>query len=171
MAVNLFVSEREATTFKVASDLVHLRTKERLQFIDLTELVLERGRRSGISDGVVNIQAQHRTTAIVINENEPFLLEDFKGLLERWAPPDGAYRHNDLEARSLSESPGERQNGHSHAQAILLGSSESLNIADGRLQLGEWQRVFLIELDGIQTRAVSIVVMGVKCEDEIDAFD
>jgi secondary thiamine-phosphate synthase enzyme len=169
MAVNLFVSEKESPTFKVASDLVHLRSEEHLQFVDLTELVRERVRRSGVWYGLVNIQARHTTTAIVVNENEPYLLEDIEDLLERWAPRDAPYRHNDLAARSLSESPGERENGHSHARAVFLGASESMNIVDGNIQLGPWQRIFLVELDGVRERSVSIVVMGVKHESEDDS--
>ena len=164
MAVSLFVTEKESTTFKVATDLVHLRSEERQQFIDLTVLVQERVRRSGVSDGLVNIQSKHTTTAITVNENEPLLLDDIKDLLERWAPIQGTYRHNDLEARLFQVPPEERPNGHSHARAMCLGTSETLNIVGGELQLGKWQRIFLVELDGVRTRAVSIIVMGTKNE-------
>lgn len=160
MAVSLFVSEIEGATFKVASDLVHLRSEASLQFIDLTELVRERVRRSGVSEGLVNVQSKHTTAAIVVNENEPLLLEDLESQLERWASVRATYRHNDLEARRFSAPPNEKPNGHSHARAICLGTSETLNIVAGELQLGKWQSIFLVELDGIRTRAVSIVVMG-----------
>ena len=164
MAVNLLVSKRESTTFIACNDIVNLRTEERLQFVDLTDLVTERVRRAGISHGLVNIQTHHTTTAIVVNEAEPLLLEDIKDLLERWAPRNGRYRHNDLEARFPPPPPEERQNGHSHARAIFLGASESLNIVDGKLLLGQWQRIFLVELDGARTRTVSIVVLGTKAD-------
>jgi secondary thiamine-phosphate synthase enzyme len=166
MAVSLFVSEREATSFKVASDTVHLRSEQHVQFIDLTEVVRERVRRSGVSDGVVNIQTQHTTAAITVNENEPLLLEDLEELLERCAPAEARYRHNDLEAR-LFVDPKERPNGHSHARALFLGTSETLNVVDGELQIGTWQRIFLVELDGARDREVSIVVMGTK-SNELD---
>ena len=68
MAVSLFVSETETQTLKIATDLVHLRSEEPLQFIDITELVRERVRRSGVSDGFVNVQSRHTTAAIIINE-------------------------------------------------------------------------------------------------------
>jgi secondary thiamine-phosphate synthase enzyme len=166
MAVSLFVTEKEATSFKVASDIVHLRSEQPVQFIDLTELVKERVRRSGVSDGIVNIQSQHTTAAIAVNENEPLLLEDLEALLERWAPAEARYRHNDLEAR-LFVDPKERPNGHSHARAVFLGTSETLNVVDSRLQIGTWQRIFLVELDGIRERDVSVVVMGTKQEELI----
>jgi secondary thiamine-phosphate synthase enzyme len=65
-----------------------------------------------------------------------------------------------MDARSVNLAPGERPNGHAHCQALLLGSSASLNLADGRLQLGCWQRIFLVELDGPRAREVSVLVLG-----------
>ena len=99
MAVSLFVTEIETETLKVATDLVDLRSEAPLQFIDITELVRERVRRSGVSDGFVNIQTRHTTAAVIINENEPLLLKDLEQILEAWAPKTHPYRHNDLDAR------------------------------------------------------------------------
>ena len=164
MAVSLFVTETETKTLKVATDLVHLRSEKHLQFIDLTELVRERVRRSGISDGFVNIQSRHTTAAVVINENEPLLLDDLEEILETWAPQNRLYRHNDLNIRSQPIPADERPNGHSHSRAFYLGASETVNIVGGELQLGRWQTIFLVELDGIRTRSVSIVVMGAKSD-------
>ena len=165
MAVSLFVSESETASFRFASDVVHLRSEKRQQFIDLTELVRERVRRARVSDGFVNIHTRHTTAAIAVNENEPLLLDDLEELLERWAPIEHPYRHNDRQARLFQSLPEERPNGHAHARAVFLGASETLNIVDGELQLGKWQSIFLVELDGIRTRSVSIVVMGTKKED------
>jgi len=166
MAINLFVNETVGTTFKVCSDIVQFRTEARMQFIDLTELVKERVRRSGVAHGLVNVHTKHTTTALVVNENEPLLLSDFKDLVERWAPRSAPYRHNDLQARQFQGVLDERPNGHSHARALLLGMSASLNITDGRMNLGEFQRIFLVELDGLRTRSVSILIMGLAAETE-----
>lgn len=166
MAINLFEKETVGSTFKACSDLVHLRTEERLQFIDLTELVRERVRRSGVVHGLVNVHTKHTTTALVVNENEPLLLSDFRDLVERWAPRSAPYRHNDLHARRCQVPLGERPNGDSHARALLLGMSVSLNITDGQIHLGEFQRVFLVELDGVRSRSVSILVLGMADEPE-----
>jgi secondary thiamine-phosphate synthase enzyme len=160
VAASLFVSVQEGAEVRVCRDLVRLRTEEPLQFVDLTELVAERVRRSGVGEGLVTVQSRHTTAAVVVNENEPLLLEDLRDLLERWAPAAARYRHNDLEARG--HAPGsERPNGHAHARAVLLGASVCLGIADGRIDLGEWQSVFLVELDGPRPRSVSIQVLGV----------
>jgi secondary thiamine-phosphate synthase enzyme len=160
VAATLFVSTREAAAFRVCRDLVHFRTEKHLQFVDLTELVAERVRRSGVGEGMVTVQSLHTTAAIVVNENEPLLLEDFARLLERFAPAGDPYRHNDLAAR-VAPLPDEKPNGHSHARALMLGVSVSLNIASGRIDLGRWQSVFLVELDGPRKRAVSVQVLGV----------
>ena len=137
---------------------IRIATERAMQFIDLTARIEAVATEAGIHAGLVNVQSLHTTTAIVVNQAEPLLLVDFDDLLARTAPKDAPYRHNDLNVRTLA--PGERPNGHAHYQALLLGSSASLNFADGRLQLGRSQRVFLVELDGPRPREVSILILG-----------
>jgi len=160
MATKPFVREEQRSGIGVSSDVVELQTEERLQFVDLTELVAERVRRSGIGHGLVCVQSRHTTTAVVVNENEPLLIEDAKRMLERVAPRDALYGHNELHRRR-DVAPDESPNGDAHCRALLLGSSETLAVAAGSLQLGRWQRVFLVELDGPRRRTVSVVVMGI----------
>src|SRR5262245_54659601 len=112
---------------------VRVTTERSMEFIDLTDRIEALAVGAGIHTGLVNIQTLHTTTAIVINEHEPLLLADFAALLSRAAPRDGSYRHDDMELRTVNLAPGERPNGHAHCHALLLGSSVSLNVADGRL--------------------------------------
>lgn len=136
-------------------------TSERaVEFIDITDRIAAVAARSGILAGIVNVQTMHTTTAILINEHEPLLLGDFASMLDVLAPRHVPYRHDDLDARTVNLVPGERQNGHAHCQALLLGPAVSLNYADRRLQLGRWQRVFMAELDGPRDREVSVLVLG-----------
>ena len=130
------------------------------QFIDLTDEVISLVETSGITDGILNIQTRHTTTGIVINEDEPLLIRDLEDQLRRFAPRSRKYRHDDFERRTVNLEPGERANGDSHARALMLGSSESLNIVDGVPQLGRWQRIFFVELDGSRTREISIALVG-----------
>lgn len=160
MAASLFVSTQEGAAVRICRDLVHIRTEKPLQFVDVTELVAERVRRSGVGEGMVTVQSRHSTAAIVVNENEPLLLADFEDLLEGWAPSGRLYRHNDLAAREAPP-PDERPNGHAHARALLLGASACLNVAEGRIDLGRWQSIFLVELDGPRKRTISVQVLGV----------
>ena len=99
-------------------------------------------------------------TAIVANENEPLLLDDFAALLEHTAPRGAAYRHDDAGVRTVNVTADERVNGHAHCRALLLASSACLNVIEGTLQLGAWQRVFLVELDGPRDREISVVILG-----------
>ena len=161
MVASLFVSVEDGTVLRVCRDVVRMRTEKPLQFVDLTALIAERVRRSGIRDGTITIQSRHTTAAVVVNENEPLLIEDFEDALEHWAPRGARYRHNDFSARGTVP-PGEKPNGHAHARALLLGASVTLNVAAGEIDLGEWQSVFLVELDGPRCRTLSVQVMGVS---------
>jgi len=155
-----FVRENQGLALKTYHDVIHVRTQACLQFIDVTDPVGDIVRESGIRYGLVNIQTRHTTTAIVVNENEPLLLEDMKRVLEKLAPHDGGYQHDDFQIRTVNLLPGEDPNGHAHCKAMLLGTSETLNIVDGTIHLGRWQRIFLIELDRAKDRTVSVMVMG-----------
>ena len=147
-----------STTF--FNDLLTLRTEQPMQFIDLTAWVEETIRRSGVGHGYVQIQVLHTTAAIVANENEPLLIEDFKNLLARIAPAGRTYAHDDLSQRTVNLVPDERANGHAHARALLLGASKLFNVLEGRVELGRWQSIFLVELDGPRKRSISITIAG-----------
>jgi secondary thiamine-phosphate synthase enzyme len=163
MGVPHFIEEHTRSTFKTTHHRVQLSSERRVQFIDITELVSETVRRAGIRDGILNVQTRHTTTAVVVNENEPGLLKDFEKRLEAWAPQGLTYQHNDLHARRFQKiAPDEKPNGDSHARALALGTSETLNVTRSRLELGEWQRLFLVELDGPRTRTLSLMVMGTE---------
>ena len=138
---------------------IRITTERPTDFIDITEQVETLVADAGMEAGLVNIQTLHTTTAIVINEHEPLLLGDFRSLLERLAPLAGSYQH-DVGVRAVDPVPDERRNGHAHCRALLLATSVCLNVADRRLQLGRWQRIFLAELDGPRIREVSILVVG-----------
>lgn len=130
------------------------------EFIDLTARLEALIAQSGIRVGVVNIQSLHTTCAIVVNEAEPLLLADFGTVLENAAPHHARYRHDDATRRTVNVTEDERINGHAHCRALLLGSSACLNVVEGALKLGRWQRVFLAELDGPRERHISIVMLG-----------
>jgi secondary thiamine-phosphate synthase enzyme len=130
------------------------------EFIDVTERIQALVVASGIHTGFVNIQTLHTTTAIVVNEHEPLLIGDFAAQLERTAPRDARYQHDDATVRTVNLTPGERPNGHAHCRALFLSPSAMLNVACGRVRLGRWQRIFVVELDGPRTREISVVVCG-----------
>jgi secondary thiamine-phosphate synthase enzyme len=139
---------------------IRITTHYPTQFIDLTDEVEAVVAEAGVRTGFVNVQSLHTTTAIIVNEHEPLLLKDVTTLLERIAPEHAVYSHDNLSLRTVNCVLGERPNGHSHCRALFLSASVCLNVDDGRLQLGRWQRLFLAELDGPRTRDVSMMLVG-----------
>jgi secondary thiamine-phosphate synthase enzyme len=147
-----------ATTYRYAR--LRICTEQATQFFDLTDELVRLAEHAEIDAGVLTVQTLHTTTAIIVNESEPLLLADFEDLLERHAPADGRYRHDDPGARVVNATAGERENGHAHCRALLLPSSATLHVLGGRLLVGRWQRVFFVELDGPREREISALVLG-----------
>jgi secondary thiamine-phosphate synthase enzyme len=145
---------------KIHHDRIGVLTAERTQFIDLTPWVARSLQRSGVVTGIALIRVLHTTAAVVVNENEPLLLGDLQAMLERLAPETAAYAHDDFARRVGPLDPGERRNGHAHARAFLLGDAKSIGVREGRLDLGRWQSILLVELDGPRDRSISLTVMG-----------
>jgi secondary thiamine-phosphate synthase enzyme len=152
--------ETLAPAFVYRHTRVRITTERSTEFIDLTDSLEALLAESHIVTGFLNVQSLHTTAGIVVNEGEPLLLEDFASLLHRVVPDDVPYRHDDEEARTVNVNPGERPNGWSHCKALLLGPSACLNVLNGRLLLGRWQRVFLVELDGPRSREISVLLIG-----------
>jgi secondary thiamine-phosphate synthase enzyme len=139
---------------------IRITTGRPTEFIDFTDRLRELVAEAGIRFGFVNLQTLHTTTGIVVNEFEPLLLTDFAALLQNVAPSDARYRHDDVGARTVNLTADERVNGHAHCRALLLPTSACLNVIDGRLLLGRWQRVLMAELDGPREREVSVLICG-----------
>jgi len=107
--------------------------------------------RSGVRQGLLVAVGQHTTTALVLNENEERLLRDIEAFFLGLAPPDRPWLHNDLHLRQ-GIPPDEPRNAHAHLIAMLLGNQLSLPVVEGRLGIGRWQSVLLVELDGPRRR-------------------
>jgi|SRR5579884_1691676 len=150
-----------ASGFRVVNRRVAVESEAATQFIDVTEQVEAVVRESGVRDGVVVVYAQHTTAGVVINEAEPLLLGDMCRVLERLASREEAYEHDDLTIRTVNVEPNERANGHAHCQRLFVGASESIPVVGGEVQLGKWQRVFFVELDGPRPRSLTVQTMGI----------
>jgi len=125
---------------------------------DITPQVRTLVTESGIDSGFLTLTSRHTTTAITVNENEERLLEDVRRFFTHLAPPGEAYLHNDIQLRDCP--PDEPKNAHAHLLAILVGSSEVIPILDGAPDLGSWQSIMLVELDGPRKRSVSLRFFG-----------
>jgi secondary thiamine-phosphate synthase enzyme len=143
---------------KFLSETLCVKTERGPQFVDITDKVQEATNRAGIKNGFAVIFSRHTTAAIRINEAEPHLISDMEEMLEKMVPSAHDYAHNRY-AHALSTN-GERPNGHSHCQQLLLGASESVPIVSGELLTGVWQRIFLVELDHGRDREVVVHLIG-----------
>ena len=143
---------------KALSRTLQIRTERGPQFIDITDRVEEVIQEAGVQNGFALVFSKHTTAAIRINEAEPHLIADMEQMLEKVIPSCHEYAHNRY-AHAVSVN-GDRPNGHSHCQHLLLGASEAVPIAGGRLMVGRWQRVFLVELDHGRDREVLINLVG-----------
>jgi secondary thiamine-phosphate synthase enzyme len=133
-------------------------TGEGIAVHNLTPQIATHLHDSGIRDGFVTVTSRHTTTALTINENEQRLLQDVQRFLTQLIPPRAHYLHNDIHLRDCP--PDEPENAHSHLAAMLLGSSEVVPVGAGRLVLGQYQSVMLVELDGSRARNVSLQICG-----------
>ena len=149
-------------TFKTCVFDLRVRPTGAPEFIDITDRVEDFLRDSDVRNGFALVYSRHTTAAITIQENEPLLINDMATLLERFAPRNARYGHNDFSIRTVHMEEDECPNGHSHCQHLMLGSSETIPVIDGQLTLGQYQRIFMVELDDQKTQRDLIVqIMGV----------
>ncbi len=138
--------------------VVRITTTAPTGYVDLTDELSRIVADARAGYGLLHLQTRHTTTGLLVNECEPLLLADIDERLERWAPAAADYGHDDQRRRTVNLVPGERRNGHAHCRALLFRVSETVHIVDGRLALGRWQRVLFVELDGPQSREVSVMI-------------
>ncbi len=155
------------------------KTKKRLDFIKITSDVEKFIEECNLKEGLVVIQTHHTTCSIWVNEDEKNLIGsdgDLHKVLDRFAPDNVDYNHNDVKDSENPEGKrdthlcksnpdgtiSECKNGHAHAQAMILPCSTTLIIKDSKLLKGEWQEILLVELDHDRDRKVTVLVQGTK---------
>ncbi len=125
--------------------MMEIETANQSEIVDITASVERYVRESGIEDGICLVYSLHTTTALIINEADDALLNDVLELMERIVPQGAGYKHDRGEG-----------NAHAHLRAALLGSSVVIPVEKGRLDLGRWQRILFVELDGPRKRRISV---------------
>ncbi len=145
---------------EVNNYLIDISSKDVFDVMDLTDNVKDFVEESKIKNGLVNVQIKHTTASVFLNENEPLLLEDIKESLSKLVPQDKNYRHDDFNVRTVNVCKDEFVNGHSHCKAIGLPSNLTLNLVNGNLDLGKWQRILFMELDRARERKISVQILG-----------
>ena len=138
----------------VINKSIKIDSSSSFQIIDITRDIVAIldgiNQENKIDNGIVNIFTKHSTSAICVNENEKGLLNDFEKVLKDMVKEKDNYKHDFID-----------NNAASHLRAFLLGSSETIPIKDGRLDLGTWQSIFFIELDGPRrSRTIDLTFIG-----------
>jgi secondary thiamine-phosphate synthase enzyme len=139
-----------------AQTVVSLDTRKKI--IDITQQLRDWLTGTGLRNGLVCVSSLHTTLGIKVFENEALLLKDTKNALEKFAPKDASYLHDDIHCRNVPMD--EPINGHSHIKSLLMDSSVTVPMIDGILQLGKWQRVMVFELDDDRPRQLIFCAFG-----------
>jgi secondary thiamine-phosphate synthase enzyme len=120
--------------------------------VDLTEGVQSVIESSGVESGTVSVFVPGSTAAVTAMEHEPGGVQDLKAALERLIPAAGDYEHNRLNNDT---------NSHAHIRAAIVGPSETVPVREGRLALGTWQQLVLVDFDDRpRQRTVLVQVIG-----------
>lgn len=128
--------------------MFEVKTDKRVEVIDITSKVKDEVKKSGVDDGVAVVYTKHTTTAVTINEGESGLKDDIMGILERIIPEGGGYRHDRID-----------NNADSHLRAMFIGNSVTVPVVNGNLDLGTWQSILFVELDGPRSRKAGVKVV------------
>lgn len=144
---------------KIHRERIDVESKTQIEFLDITDQVQEVIDHSGVREGQVLVYVPHTTMGVMVNHNEPMLLQDFMRILYKMVPVDDQYSHDLFELRRETKSDG-RSNGHSHCKSMLVGNSLVLPVEKGKTMLTDLQNIFAIEFDGSRKRDVVVQVMG-----------
>ena len=126
---------------------VTVQTRQRYEMVDLTKRVAQIVSDAGVDEGLCSVFVPHATAAIVIHENDdPNLCTDLLDALDKLVP-EGVWKHDRVDG-----------NGAAHIKSAILGPSETIPVRGGRLLLGTWQAIMLVDLDGPRQRRVVVTV-------------
>ncbi len=136
----------------VQGGMLRLETQGNGDIVDITEGVARVVVTSGVERGIITVFATGSTVALTTMEHEPGGVRDLQQLLDRLIPAHGDYEHNRLNHDT---------NAHAHLRAAVIGPSETVPLVDGRLALGTWQQLVLIDFDDRpRTRTVTVQVLS-----------
>ena len=137
---------------KVFSDTIQLHSEREGDIIDMTTQLSTIVKESKIKNGTLTIFVSGSTAAVTTIEYEPGLVHDFPEMLSRIVPKEIEYEHDNTWHDG---------NGHSHVRSSLIGPSITIPIISGKLTLGTWQQVVLLEMDTrSRNRTVVLQIIG-----------
>ena len=137
----------------VESDQIVLKTTEKTDIIDITALAKSFVSRTEVETGTLTLFTPGSTAALTTIEYESGVINDLRAAIERLAPEHLPYEHNQRWGDG---------NGYSHVRSAIMGPSLHVPLIDGRLALGTWQQITLLDFDNrARQRHVIMQVMGI----------
>jgi secondary thiamine-phosphate synthase enzyme len=124
---------------------------QRRELINITPEVQTCLNESGITDGLILVNAMHISASVFINDDESGLHHDFEAWLEKLAPekPHSQYRHNGYE-----------DNADAHLKRTIMGREVVVAVTEGKMDFGPWEQIFYGEFDGMRRKRVLVKIIG-----------
>jgi len=141
---------------KFIVEKLFVNSKKSTELIRITDEVRRTVQMTGLKNGIVNVFTLHTTTGITINEDDTKLEDDITRFMVKLVPEDDSYAHH----RFFRKDGRMAVNAYSHIRASLLGANVTMPLQDGSLVLGSRQNIYLVDLDGPQTRGLIVQVVG-----------
>lgn len=134
---------------KAYTDYLAFTTEKKIEFVRITVQLEKAVATSGVQEGLMLVTPMHVTSAVIINDDEQGLMQDYVAVLERLVPYKARYKHNVAE-----------DNGAAHIWRQFMGHQVVIPITKGRMDLGTWEQIFYCEFDGQRKKRVLVKVIG-----------
>ncbi len=136
---------------KTCTEYLWFNTKNRIEFVNITDQIESIVKKSGVKEGLVLVNAMHITASVYINDAESGLINDFQQWLKKLAPTNkDLYKHN---------LTGE-DNAYAHLWRTIMGRDVTIAITNGKLDFGPWEQIYYAEFDGRRKKRVLVKVIG-----------
>jgi secondary thiamine-phosphate synthase enzyme len=135
---------------KIYNEQITLQSQKPREIFNITTQVKAAMEKSGFRDGIVLVSSLHSNSAVIVNDDEPGFLQDLDKWLGDLAPMRDDYNHQGRFESSAAI----------HLQSLLLHHQVVVSFTEGRLDLGPWQFVQFVELDGLRPKRILVKVMG-----------
>lgn len=135
---------------KIYNEQITIQSAKLREVFNITAQVKAALAKSSFRDGIILASSLHSNASVIVNDEEPGFLEDLDQWLNQIAPARDDYKH-----KGRFES-----NSSVHFQSLLLHHQVVVPFTEGRLDLGPWQSILYVELDGQRPKRIAVKVMG-----------
>jgi secondary thiamine-phosphate synthase enzyme len=135
---------------KIYNEEITLQSQKPREIFNITTRAKAAMEKSGLREGIILVSSLHSNSAVIVNDDEPGFLADLEKWLTEVAPVRSDYKHQGRFESNTAV----------HLQSLLLHHQVIVSFTEGRLDLGPWQFVQFVELDGMRPKRIMVKVMG-----------